>query len=124
VADFIGESNILPGRMLRDRLVSFAGRDFVCVDEGFAPGEDVDAVVRPEDVLVSPPGDGQLRGTVESLLFKGVHYEMMVRSAGLRWMVHDVDPQPVGADIGLSVEPNDIHIMRREPPPPEDGEHG
>ena len=91
VADFIGESNILDGVMLRDELVSFAGQRFVCVDRGFAPNESVDVVVRPEDVDIVAPKDGMLRGTVTSVTFLGVHYEIIVDIDGFKWMIQTTD---------------------------------
>ncbi|MDR0381491.1 MAG: ABC transporter ATP-binding protein [Oscillospiraceae bacterium] len=113
VADFIGESNIVPGIMHRDREVSFAGRIFRCVDTGFAPDEPVDVVIRPEDIRLSPPDEGQLDGDVLSVTFKGVHYEMMVRARDFTWMIHSTSSEPVGTRVGLSVRPFDIHIMHR-----------
>ena len=113
VADFIGESNILPGTMLRDELVRFDGRDFPCVDKGFGENNPVDVVVRPEDVKLSAPEDGQLVGTVRTIVFKGVHYEMTIETEGFTWLVHSTLSEPVGARVGLSVVPFDIHIMRK-----------
>ena len=117
VADFIGESNILPGIMLEDELVEFAGREFPCVDEGFDANEPVDVVVRPEDIMVVGSDVGMLTGTVESVLFKGVHYEMMIHTGDYRWKVHSTTMQPVGSEVGLSIVPFNIHIMRREAKP-------
>ena len=117
VADFIGESNILPGIMLEDELVEFAGREFPCVDEGFDANEPVDVVVRPEDIMVVGSDVGMLTGTVESVLFKGVHYEMMIHTGDFRWKVHSTTMQPVGSEVGLSIVPFNIHIMRREAKP-------
>ncbi len=113
VADFIGESNIVPGIMIKDCLVYFAGREFECVDTGFDENEKVDVVVRPEDIKLVTEGEGMLRGQVESVIFKGVHYEMMIQSAGVRWMVHSTLMEPVGSKIGLCILPNDIHIMKK-----------
>jgi len=113
VADFIGESNIVPGRMIRDKLVYFAGREFQCVDSGFDDNEEVDVVVRPEDIKLVSEDQGMLQGQVESVTFKGVHYEMMVRSAGYEWMIHSTLMEPVGARVGISILPNDIHIMKK-----------
>jgi len=113
VADFIGESNILPGVMKKDFLASFAGRDFPCVDKGFAENEAVDVVVRPEDVDIVPVENGMLTGVVQSVTFKGVHYEMMIQSASLLWKVHSTDKANEGASVGLRVEPEEIHIMHR-----------
>jgi len=113
VADFIGESNIIPGRMLRDNLVYFAGREFECVDSGFELNEEVDVVIRPEDIKLVPIGEGMLQGEVESVTFKGVHYEMIVRSEGIEWMIHSTLMEPVGSRIGLRILPQDIHIMKK-----------
>ena len=113
VADFIGESNIVPGRMIKDSLVYFAEREFKCVDSGFNHNEEVDVVVRPEDIKLVPEDQGMLQGRVESVTFKGVHYEMMVRSAGYEWMIHSTVMEPVGSRVGLSIMPNDIHIMKK-----------
>jgi spermidine/putrescine transport system ATP-binding protein len=113
VADFIGESNIIDGAMNGDYDVTFSGRRFECVDKGFNKDEPVDVVVRPEDIIVSE-NEGQINGTVRSVTFKGVHYEMMIDSGDFSWMVHSTLSQPVGAAVGLSVKPFDIHIMRKE----------
>ena len=114
VADFIGESNILPGVMPEDDVVEMAGQKFPCVDEGFGKNEEVDVVVRPEDIMVVGQDVGMLTGTVESVIFKGVHYEMMILAGGYRWKVHSTDMQPVGSEVGLSIVPFNIHIMHRE----------
>ena len=113
VADFIGESNILPGLMLRDELVRFDGRDFACVDKGFGENKAVDVVVRPEDVKLSAPESGMLRGVVRTVVFKGVHYEMTVETRGFTWLVHSTLSEPVGAAVGLNIVPFDIHIMQK-----------
>jgi spermidine/putrescine transport system ATP-binding protein len=113
VADFIGESNILPGVMVRDEWVEFDGRGFSCVDRGFAPNEAVDVVVRPEDVRIVPPGEGQLSGVVRSVVFKGVHYEMTVDTPAFSWLVHSTACRAPGDSVGLAVAPGDIHVMRR-----------
>jgi len=113
VADFIGESNIVDGVMHRDFLVEFAGREFDCVDKGFAADERVDVVIRPEDIKVVPTITGQFSGLVESVTFKGVHYEMIVDSCGIKWMIHSTHAEEVGSMVGMSVEPNDIHIMHK-----------
>ncbi len=114
VADFIGESNILPGLMLCDELVRFDGADFPCVDRGFGENRPVDVVVRPEDIKLVPPEQGMLRGVVQTVVFKGVHYEMTIRTGGFTWLVHSTLCEPVGAQVGLSIVPFDIHIMRKE----------
>lgn len=113
VAEFIGESNIIPGVMLKDCLVRFAGQDFPCVDGGFDSMEPVDVVVRPEDIKIVPEEQGMLKGTVRSVLFKGVHYEMIVEGRGVKWKVHSTLMEPVGTSVGLIILPNDIHIMKR-----------
>ena len=113
VADFIGESNILPGTMLKDRLVRFCTHDFVCVDEGFGEMTPVDVVIRPEDLKITPTEQAQLTGIVESIVFKGVHYEMMVRTEHFTFTVHSTQCETVGKAVGLSVDPFDIHIMHK-----------
>ena len=112
VADFIGESNILEGIMEQDFLVEFAGVQFPCVDSGFALRERVQVVVRPEDVKVVPEEQGQLSGAVESVIFKGVHYEMIVDVCGVKWMIHSTQPQEAGSYVGLLLYPEDLHIMK------------
>ena len=111
VADFIGESNIIRGKMIRDKLVRFSNCDFECLDTGFAPNEDVDVVVRPEDVKIVEPSLGQLKGVVTSIIFKGVHYEMLVDTEDFQWMIHSTIPAPEGREIGMLLTPDDIHIM-------------
>ena len=113
VADFIGESNILDGIMQKDFLVEFAGRKFECVDKGFAPAEPVDVVIRPEDIDVVSPADGHISGTVTSVNFKGVHYEIIVDVRGFKWMIQSTDYQEVGQKIGMILQPDDIHIMKK-----------
>lgn len=115
VADFIGESNILNGTMLHDKLVRFCGVAFECVDEGFGEQTPVDVVVRPEDLYIFPVSDAaQLIGVVQSSIFKGVHYEMTVLCSGYEFLVQDYHPFDVGAQVGLLVKPFDIHIMKKE----------
>ena len=114
VADFIGESNIIPGIMLEDDLVEMLGVEFQCVDEGFGKNEPVDVVVRPEDVMIVGEDVGMLTGTVESVLFKGVHYEMIIDTGSMKWKVHSTTMQPVGSRVGLTIVPFNIHIMRKE----------
>ena len=113
VADFIGESNIISGTMPRDCLVEFNGRQFECVDKGFAPNEEVDVVIRPEDVKITAPGKAKLTGMVESVVFKGVHYEMVIDGADFKWTVHSTQAEPVGAMVGMNIAPFDIHIMKK-----------
>ena len=113
VADFIGESNIVDGVMLRDRRVRFSGHEFDCVDAGFAPKEPVDVVVRPEDVDIVPEEKGMLRGVVTSVTFLGVHYEIIVDINGFKWMIQTTDFVDVDEHIGLYIEPEAIHIMKK-----------
>ena len=113
VADFIGESNILDGVMLDDRKVSFSGHTFACVDSGFGRKEPVDVVVRPEDVDIVPEEKGMLRGVVTSVTFMGVHYEIIVDINGFKWMIQTTDFVDVDEHIGLSIEPDAIHIMKK-----------
>ena len=116
VADFIGESNILSGVMLEDDLVKMLDTEFECVDEGFEKNEPVDVVVRPEDVMIVGEDVGMLTGVVESVLFKGVHYEMIIDTGTMRWKVHSTQMQPVGSRVGLTIVPFNIHIMRKPAP--------
>lgn len=113
VADFIGESNILDGVMHEDCLVEFAGHPFRCVDKGFGPDEPVDVVIRPEDIDVVEPDTSHLTGTVTSVNFKGVHYEIIVDVKNFKWMIQSTDFQEVGKKIGLVLQPDDIHIMHK-----------
>ena len=112
VADFIGESNILPGVMKQDFLAEFAGCDFPCVDKGFAANEAVEVVVRPEDVDIVPVENGMLTGVVKSVTFKGVHYEMMIQADNMLWKVHSTDKADEGSVVGIRIEPEEIHIMK------------
>ncbi len=113
VADFIGESNIIGGTMIRDRLVEILGARFACVDEGFGTDCPVDVVIRPEDVDLLKPGEGTLEGVVSHLIFKGVHYEMEVMAGGFEWLVHSTDMFPVGTQVSIHVDPFDIQIMHK-----------
>lgn len=114
VADFIGESNIVPGIMLRDELVEIFGAKFVCVDKGFGTNRPVDVVIRPEDIDLVKPEEGTLQGVVTHLIFKGVHYEMEVTTPdGFEWLVHSTDMFPVGQQVGIHVEPFEIQIMNK-----------
>ena len=113
VADFIGESNIIDGVMLEDGKAKFAGHVFNCVDGGFEKNEPVDVVVRPEDVDVVKVEDGMLTGTVTSVTFKGVHYEIIVDIRGFKWMIQSTDYVAPDARIGLYIEPDAIHIMKK-----------
>ena len=113
VADFIGESNIIDGVMLEDGKAKFAGHVFTCVDGGFEKNEAVDIVVRPEDVDVVAPEAGMLTGTVTSVTFKGVHYEIIVDIKGFKWMIQSTDYVAPEATIGLYIEPEAIHVMKK-----------
>ena len=113
VADFIGDSNIVDGVMHRDFLVSFSGVDFPCVDRGFAREESVQVVVRPEDIEVVSPVEGQLVGVVNDVIFKGVHFEMHVECEGREWLIHSTRACTPGETIGMRIGPNEIHIMSR-----------
>ncbi len=113
VADFIGESNILNGVMLEDYKVRFFGRVFDCVDKGFEPNEPVDVVIRPEDIDIVPPEQGHLRGTVTSITFKGLNYDIIVDFKGFKWLIQTTDHQPVGAEVWIRLTPEDIHIMHK-----------
>ncbi len=113
VADFIGESNIVDGIMRKDCLVEMAGREFSCVDTGFAPNEPVDVVIRPEDVDVVPPMKGHLSGRVTNVTFLGVHYEAIVDVDGFKWMIQTTDYIQTGDTIGIQLNPQDIHVMKK-----------
>ena len=113
VADFIGESNIIDGAMAGDRLVRLDGRDFVCLDSGFAPMEPVDVVIRPEDVDIVEPERGMLTGEVTAVTFKGDYYEIIIDVCGFKWMVQATDEVKVGDKPGLIIEPDAIHIMKK-----------
>ena len=113
VADFIGESNIVDGIMRKDFSVTFSGHTFTCVDKGFAKNENVDVVIRPEDVDIVPIEQGMLRGTVTSITFMGVHYEIIIDINGFKWMIQTTDYVDEGAEVGLYIEPDDIHIMKK-----------
>ena len=113
VADFIGESNIIDGIMHKDFLVEFANDYFDCVDKGFEPKERVQVVVRPEDFKMVPADKGKISGIVESIIFKGVHYEIMVDAMGYKWKIHTTQYVEPGTLIGMDVAPMDIHIMKR-----------
>ena len=113
VADFIGESNILDGIMHEDFVVEFFNRKFKCLDKGFAPMEPVDVVIRPEDIDIVPAEKGALRGTVTSVTFKGVHYDTIVDFKGFKWLIQTTDYHSEGETIGIVLNPDDIHIMRK-----------
>jgi len=113
VADFIGESNIISGIMKKDCLVNILDTDFECVDTGFDTNENVDVVIRPEDLYILDPDKGKIKGVVESVTFKGVHYEMVIDTNDFKWLVHDTAMYEVGAEVSLFVKPFDIHIMKK-----------
>ncbi|CAG7839514.1 spermidine/putrescine ABC transporter ATP-binding protein [Clostridium novyi B str. ATCC 27606] len=113
VAKFIGASNIVHGVMLEDFLVDFAGRKFECVDKGFDRNENIQVVVRPEDIKIVDKEKGMLKGVVESETFKGVHYEMIVKENNRKWLVHSTLKSDVGTVVGMNIFPEDIHIMKK-----------
>ena len=113
VADFIGDSNIIGGTMIEDRLVEILGARFQCVDEGFGRNCPVDVVIRPEDIDLLKPEEGTIQGVVTHLIFKGVHYEMEVMANGYEWLVHSTDLFPAGTKVGLHIDPFDIQIMNK-----------
>ena len=113
VADFIGDSNIISGCMIRDRLVNILGADFECVDTGFGRNRPVDVVIRPEDIDLVKPNEGVINGIVTHLIFKGVHYEMEVSANNYDLLVHSTDMFPVGTEVGIRVDPFDIQIMNK-----------
>ena len=114
VADFIGDSNIIGGIMIEDKLVEILSARFPCVDTGFGTNRPVDVVIRPEDVILSSPADGRLAGIVTHLIFKGVHYELEVTTPdGYEWLVHSTGMYPVGTQVGIDVDPFNIQIMHK-----------
>ncbi len=113
VADFIGESNIIDGIMLRDNCVKMYGREFPCLDGGFEPNEPVDVVIRPEDIDIVPKEQGQLVGTVTSVTFKGMQYDIIVDFRGFKWLIQTTDHCPEGSRIGIKIDPDGIHIMKK-----------
>ncbi|MCL2421437.1 MAG: ABC transporter ATP-binding protein [Defluviitaleaceae bacterium] len=113
VAQFIGESNLIDGIMHSDFHVEFAGVGFKCVDKGFSPDEAADVVLRPEDVVIVKPEDGALQGKVRQCTFKGVHYEMLVDANGFAWKIHSTVQSPVDTEVGLTVAPELIHVMKK-----------
>ncbi|KAA0966666.1 ABC transporter ATP-binding protein [Sporosarcina sp. ANT_H38] len=113
VADFIGESNIVPGMMIEDFVVQFTGKTFECVDKGLNPNEKVDIVIRPEDLELTTVDKGKMNVTVDTQLFRGVHYELSTYDAdGNEWLVHSTKKAEVGVKVGLDFDPEDIHVMR------------
>ena len=113
VADFIGESNILDGIMRADGVVEIFNRKFQCLDKGFLTDEPVDVVIRPEDVDIVPEDQGQLKGTVTSVTFKGVHYDTIVDFYGFKWLIQTTDFCPVDSRIGIKIDPDGIHVMKK-----------
>ena len=113
VADFIGESNILDGIMRADGVVEIFNRKFQCLDKGFLPDEPVDVVIRPEDVDIVPEDQGQLKGTVTAVTFKGVHYDTIVDFYGFKWLIQTTDFCPVDSRIGIKIDPDGIHVMKK-----------
>ena len=113
VADFIGESNIIDGIMRSDGVVEIFNRKFQCLDKGFAKDEAVDVVIRPEDVDIVPEDQGQLKGTVTNVTFKGMQYDIIVDFYGFKWLIQTTDLSPVGSRIGIKIDPDGIHIMKK-----------
>ena len=113
VADFIGESNIIDGIMRADGVVEIFNRRFQCLDGGFERDEPVDVVIRPEDVDIVPEDQGQLKGTVTSVTFKGMQYDIIVDFYGFKWLIQTTDLSPVGSRIGIKIDPDGIHVMKK-----------
>lgn len=112
VADFIGESNIISGVMIDDYKVAFLGHEFICVDKDFSKNENVEIVIRPEDITLNDPNNG-VNGIVSSVVFKGVHYEMLIESSGFEWLVHSTRMRSKGEMVSLNFGPEDIHVMEK-----------
>ena len=113
VADFIGESNILNGRMIEDLLVEISGHEYECVDKGFGENRAVDVVIRPEDIKLVAPDAAHITGLVKSVTFKGVHYEMLIEAYDHDWLVHSTKAAELGSTVGITFDPYDIHIMNK-----------
>ena len=113
VARFIGESNIFDGIMHDDYKVEFCDYNFDCVDKGFEKDENIDVVIRPEDIKMTSPSEGMLKGIVTSVVFKGVHYEIEVNENGRKWIIHNTQNARVGEELGMDIYPEDIHIMKK-----------
>ena len=113
VADFIGESNILNGRMVKDLLVEISGHEYECVDKGFGEDKPVDVVIRPEDIKLVAPDAAHISGVVQSVTFKGVHYEMLIEAYDHDWLVHSTKAAELGSTVGITFDPYDIHIMNK-----------
>ena len=114
VARFIGESNIFDGTMLDDFKVEFCNVKFDCVDKGFNKNENIEVVIRPEDIKMVDSKDGMLKGKVTSMVFKGVHYEIEVKENDRKWILHNTKAAEIGSELGMDIYPEDIHIMRKE----------
>ena len=114
VARFIGESNIFDGTMLDDFKVNFCNVKFDCVDKGFNKNENIEVVIRPEDIKMVDSKDGMLKGKVTSMVFKGVHYEIEVKENDRKWILHNTKAAEIGSELGMDIYPEDIHIMRKE----------
>ena len=112
-ASFIGESNIVEGIMKKDYLVNFEGLDFACVDKGFLPNEDIDVVIRPEDIVLSKKTKGKITGVVDDIIFKGVHYEIIVMVENKEYVIHSTDPVKIGEIVSMNFDPDEIHVMRK-----------
>jgi spermidine/putrescine transport system ATP-binding protein len=112
-ASFIGESNIVEGIMKKDYLVHFAGLDHECVDKGFEKNEEIDVVIRPEDIVLTPKQAGKITGVVDDMIFKGVHYEIIVIANGKEYVIHSTDPQKIGDEVSLTFDPDEIHVMKK-----------
>ncbi len=113
VAEFIGESNIIEGNMIKDCLVNFDGIDWECVDKGFKDNEDIEVVLRPEDMDVVEPEDGKVSGTIISKVFMGVHYEYLVETKNRNYKVHTTENYEIGKKVGLTIDPFDIQVMHK-----------
>ncbi|WBW99327.1 spermidine/putrescine ABC transporter ATP-binding protein [Oceanirhabdus sp. W0125-5] len=113
VAKFIGDSNIIDGIMIKDYLVKFCGIEFECVDYGFGENTNIDIVVRPEDIKMVESGQGMMNGVIKSVVFKGVHYELVAEANGFDWLIHSTIMNSVGTEIGLVINPEDIHVMSK-----------
>ena len=113
VAQFIGDSNIIEGTFVKDYLVAFDGQEFECVDKGFDDGQEVDIVLRPEDLDIVEADKGKIKGIVRSIVFKGVHYEIIVETKDRNYMVHTTDISEIGKEVSLDFWPEDIHVMEK-----------
>ena len=114
VAQFIGESNIVEGHMIKDYLVAFDGQEFECVDRGFGVNQPVDIVIRPEDIDIVKENEGKINGVIDSVVFKGVHYEIDVKTDKRVYTIHTTDYHPLGTKVGITFEPSDLHMMEKE----------